>query len=274
VWKAAVGRVSLYLLDSAVPENDQAAQRITGALYGGGTEDRLAQELLLGIGGWRALRALGMRPDVVHLNEGHSVFATLERIREVMREGGLNYHEARQATGGGTLFTTHTPVSAGFDVFKESLIETYLAPYLGELNLDTERFMDMGRVHRHMPDEEFNVAVLALRQAPRRNAVSRLHRRVTADMMEPGWADFPHGEMPIESVTNGVHTLTWVAAEMAQLYDTYLDPGWRYAVSEPETWKKVDNIPDEELWRTHVILREHLVSYAREEARRRAHGGR
>jgi starch phosphorylase len=274
VWEAKVGRVSLYLLDSDVPENDQDGQRITSALYGGGTEDRLAQELLLGIGGWRALRALGVRPDVMHLNEGHSVFATLERIREVMHESGLTYHEARQATGGGTLFTTHTPVSAGFDVFKEDLIEAYLGAYLGELTLDTESFMDMGRVHRHMPSEEFNVAVLALRQAPRRNAVSRLHRRVTAEMMEPGWADFPRVEMPIESVTNGVHTLTWVAPEMAQLYDAYLDPGWRHAVSEPETWQKVVSIPDEELWRAHVILREHLVAYAREQARMRAHGVR
>jgi starch phosphorylase len=272
VWEAKVGRISLYLLDSAVPENDQAAQRITDALYSGGSEDRLAQELLLGIGGTRALRALGVRPDVVHLNEGHSVFATLERIREVMHENGLTYHEARQATGGGTLFTTHTPVSAGFDVFREELIETYLAPYLGELSLDTARFMDMGRAHRHMPDEEFNVAVLALRQAPRRNAVSRLHRRTTAGMMEPGWPDFPRAEMPIESVTNGVHTLSWVAREMAQLYDTYLDPGWRYAISAPETWQKVEHIPDEELWRAHVILREHLVAYAREQARVRAHG--
>lgn len=274
VWKAQVGRTSLYLLDSGVPENDQAAQHITDTLYGGGTDDRLAQELLLGIGGMRVLRSLGISPDVVHLNEGHSVFATLERIREAMHEHGLSYHEARQATGGGTLFTTHTPVSAGFDVFKTELIDNYLGPYLGELGLDTEQFMDMGRVHRHMPEEEFNVAVLALRQSPRRNAVSRLHRRVTAGMMEAGWTGFPHVEIPIESVTNGVHTLTWTAPEMIALYDKYLDADWRQAVSEPETWQKVDLIPDEELWRTHVVLRERLVAYAREQARVRAHGVR
>ena len=274
VWKAQVGRISLYLLDSNLPENDQVAQGITDRLYGGGSEDRLAQELLLGIGGMRALRSLGVEPDLVHLNEGHSVFATLERIRTFMHESGLSYHEARQAAGGGTLFTTHTPVSAGFDVFKEELIDNYLGAYLGELGLDTESFMDMGRAHRHMPEEEFNVAVLALRQSPRRNAVSRLHRRVTAGMMEPGWAGFPRAEMPIESVTNGVHTLTWTAPEMIELFDKYLDDDWRKAVSEPETWQKVDLIPDEELWRAHVILRERLVGYAREQARMRAHGVR
>ena len=274
VWKAQVGRVSLYLLDSKLPENDQAAQDITDRLYGGGSEERLAQELLLGVGGMRALRALGVSPDVVHLNEGHSVFATLERIREIMHGHGLTFHEARQAAGGGTLFTTHTPVSAGFDVFKEELIESYMAPYLGEVGLDTKGFMDMGRVHRHRPEEEFNVAVLALRQAPRRNAVSRLHRRTTAGMMAQGWVDFPRIEIPIESVTNGVHTLTWLASEMAELYDRYLDAGWRDAVSEPEVWQKVDQIPDDELWKAHVILRERLVAFARDQARMRAHGAR
>ena len=228
----------------------------------------------MGIGGMRALRALEVSPDLVHLNEGHSVFATLERMREIMHGHGLSFHEARQATGGGTLFTTHTPVPAGFDVFTEELIENYLGPYLGELGLDTKHFMDMGRVHRNMPEEEFNVAVLALRQSPRRNAVSRLHRRTTADMMEPGWTDFPRAEIPIESVTNGVHTLSWLAPEMAQLYDRYLGTGWRKTVSESDTWQKVDQIPDEELWRAHVILRERLVMYAREQARVRAHGVR
>jgi starch phosphorylase len=266
VWEAKVGRISLYLLDSSVPENDCAAQRITDVLYGGGSEDRLAQELLLGIGGVRALKALGVRPDVCHLNEGHSVFTSLERIREVMHENGLSYLEARQATGGGTLFTTHTPVSAGFDYFPEPLIETYLGDYLGELGLDTQRFMDMGRVHREVPEEEFSVAVLALRQSPRRNAVSRLHRRTTARMMAPGWTDFPRAEMPIESVTNGVHTTSWVAPEVALLYDRYLGPGWREDVSVLETWERVDQIPDEELWQVHTHLRERLVAYAREQA--------
>ncbi len=248
VWKVQVGRVSLYLLDSALPENDPASQRITGELYGGGSEDRLAQELLLGIGGIRALRALGVYPQVYHLNEGHTVFSTLERMREAMETHGLSFYEARQATGAGTLFTTHTPVPAGFDLFPQSLIETYLGEYLTGLGLETEQFMRMGRVNRDALDEEFNVAVLALRQSPRRNAVSRLHRRATARMMRPGWVDFPAGEMPIESVTNGVHTKTWVASEMEQLFDHYLGPRWREDASSREAWQRVERIPDLELW--------------------------
>ena len=265
VWKVQVGRVPLYLLDSALPENDPTAQRITSELYGGGSEERLAQELLLGIGGMRALKALGIRPQTCHLNEGHAVFSSLERIRELMEGEGLSFLEARQATGAGTLFTTHTPVSAGFDLFREALIESYLGDYLEEIGLTTADFMRMGRLHGDDPDEEFNVAILALRQAPRRNAVSRLHRRVTARMMQPGWVDFPRSDMPISSVTNGVHTKTWVSAEMEQLYDHYLGPRWRDDASSPEAWQRVERIPDLELWRTHTRLRERLVAYAREQ---------
>ena len=266
VWKVQVGRIPLYLLDTMLPENDAAAQRITSELYGGGTEERLAQELVLGIGGMRALRALGIEPQECHLNEGHAVFASLERMRGLMEGYGLSFLEARQATGAGTLFTTHTPVPAGFDLFSQDLIEDYLGDYLEELGLELEQFMRMGRVNHDDPDDEFNVAVLALRQSPRRNAVSRLHRRVTARMMQPGWVDFPRGDMPIESITNGVHTETWMAAEMGQLYDHYLGPRWREDASAREAWQRVERIPDLELWRTHCRLRERLVAYAREQA--------
>jgi starch phosphorylase len=274
VWKVQVGRISLYLLDSALPENDSAGQRITSELYGGGQEERLGQELLLGIGGMRTLTALGVHPHVCHLNEGHSVFSTLERMREIMQAGGLSLMEARQATAAGTLFTTHTPVPAGFDLFSAPLVESYLGDYLKELGLETEEFMRMGRANRDDPDEEFNVAVLALRQSPRRNAVSRLHRRTTARMMEPGWMDFPRGEMPIESVTNGVHTKTWVASEMEQLFDHYLGPRWREDTSAREAWQRVERIPDLELWHAHTRLRERLVAYAREEAQGQSRNGR
>jgi starch phosphorylase len=266
VWRVQVGRISLYLLDSALPENDLTGQRITNELYGGGSEERLAQELLLGVGGFRMLKALGVEPQVCHLNEGHSVFSSLERMRELIQGHGLTFYEARQATGAGTLFTTHTPVSAGFDLFPESLIDTYLSPYLKHLSLDTEQFMRMGRVNRDNADEEFNVAVLALRQAARRNAVSRLHRRVTAGMMEPGWMGYPRLEMPIESVTNGIHTKSWMASEMAQLFDHYLGPRWREEASSQESWQRVERIPDVELWQAHARLRERLVAFAREAA--------
>ncbi len=261
-----MGRISLYLLDTALPENDSAAQRITNELYGGGPEERLAQELVLGIGGARALRALGAEPQVCHLNEGHAVFTSLERMRHLMETEGLTFLEARQATNAGTLFTTHTPVSAGFDLFPESLIGHALGPTLGELGLTVEQFMPMGRVHRDDQHEDFNVAIFALRQSPRRNAVSRLHRRVTARMMQPGWLDFPLSEMPVQSVTNGVHTKTWVAADMEHLFDHYLGPLWREDTSNREVWQRVDQIPDLELWRAHTRQRERLVAYAREEA--------
>ena len=274
VWRVQVGRIPLFLLDTLVPENDPGAQRITNELYGGGPEERLAQELVLGIGGARALHALGAEPQMCHLNEGHAVFTSLERMRHLMETQGLSFLEARQATNAGTLFTTHTPVSAGFDLFPESLISHDLGPTLKQLGLTVEQFMRMGRVHPDEPNEEFNVAILALRQAPRRNAVSRLHRRVTARMMQPGWTDFPLSEMPVDSVTNGVHTKTWVAAEMAQLFDHHLGPQWREDASDRDAWKGVDQIPDLELWRAHTHLRERLVAYAREEARGRSLEGR
>ena len=263
VWKVRVGRISLYLLDSALAENDLAGQRFTNELYGGGSEERLAQEILLGVGGYRVLRAVGVTPQVCHLNEGHSVFSTLERMRELIRDHGLSFYEARQATAAGTLFTTHTPVPAGFDLFPKSLIDAYMGAYLEELGLETEQFMRMGRANRENPDEEFNVAVLALRQAARRNAVSRLHRRVTAGMMEPGWTGFPRSEMPIESVTNGIHTKSWVAPEMGQLFDHYLGPRWREETSSEDSWQRIERIPDVELWQAHSRLRERLVAYAR-----------
>lgn len=266
VWKAQVGRVPLYLLDSALPENDAFGQRITGELYGGGPEDRLAQELLLGIGGIRVLRAVGANPQVFHLNEGHTVFSSLERVRELMKAEGVGFFEARLAAGAGTLFTTHTTVPAGFDLFPQPLIESYLGDYLHELGLETERFMRMGRVHPDNASEDFNVAVLAVRHSPRRNAVSRLHRRATARMMSPGWPGFSLREMPIESVTNGIHTRTWVASEMAQLFDHYLGPRWREDTSSPDAWQRVERIPDLELWHAHSRLRERLVAYAREQA--------
>ncbi len=278
VWRVQVGRIPLYLLDTALPENDAAAQRITSELYGGGTEERLAQEVVLGVGGMRVLKALGIVPQICHLNEGHAVFAGLERMSQLMESAGLTFLEARQVAGAGTLFTTHTPVSAGFDLFSEQLIDRYLGSYLQRLGLNTAQFMRMGRINQDDPHEQFNVAILALRQSPRRNAVSRLHRRVTARMMKPGWVDFPMGDIPIESITNGVHTKTWVASEMEQLFDHYLGPRWREDTSPREAWQRGERIPDLELWRTHARLRERLVAYAREQAEvqtrdRRSAGG-
>ena len=230
-----MGRIPLYLLDTALPENDPAAQRITNELYGGGPEERLAQELVLGIGGIRALRALGGRPQVCHLNEGHAVFASLERMRDLMETAGAHPSSRPGRPPARARSSPRTRRSRPASTCSpKSLISHDLGSYPQGARAHR------GAVHAHGPGqsatiqhEDFNVAVLALRQSPRRNAVSRLHRRVTARMMQPGWLDFPLSEMPVESVTNGVHTKTWVAAEMEQLFDHYLGPRWREDTSEP-----------------------------------------
>lgn len=263
VWLAQVGRIPLYLLDTNLPENQPADRDVTDELYGGGPEDRIRQEIVLGIGGIRALAALGITPQVCHMNEGHSAFLSLERIRDLCRETGLDYWAARQVTGSGTVFTTHTPVPAGFDLFPPELMEKYFAAYARDFDLSWEEFLNKGRSRPDDPQEPFNVAILALRHAPRRNAVSALHRKVTAGMLRPGWPDFPEADIPIDYVTNGIHTRGWVAPEMAVLFDRYLGPRWREDPSDAAVWERVEHIPDEEIWRVHVRQRERLVAYVR-----------
>jgi starch phosphorylase len=263
VWRVQVGRIPLFLLDTNLPENEQADQDVTEELYSGGPETRIRQEIVLGIGGVRALHAMGYRPAVCHMNEGHSAFLSLERLRRFMAENDLDYHSARQVVGAGTIFTTHTPVPAGFDLFSEELMKKYFSAYIGDLHLDWDTFMNKGRSRPGDEEEPFNVAVLAVRHAPRRNAVSRLHRRVTARMLRVAWPELPENEIPIDSVTNGVHTSGWIAPEIAGLLDRYAGPRWREDVADPTVWARVSVIPDEELWRTHVRQRERLVAYAR-----------
>jgi glycogen phosphorylase len=263
VWRAQVGRLPLYLLDTCVAGNSPLDRDITSALYGGGTEDRLRQEMVLGIGGMMVLRALGIEPQVCHMNEGHSAFQSLERIRGLMGRAGMTYSEARQVASAGTLFTTHTPVPAGFDLFSEDLMKKYFSAYVKQLGLGWTEFMAKGRMNGEAQSQPFNVAALAIRHAPRRNAVSRLHRRVTRAMMRPSWPDLPESEVPVEFVTNGVYVRGWVAAEMAVLLDRYLGPRWREDPADAAVWSRVDRIPDEELWRTHERQREQLVSYVR-----------
>jgi glycogen phosphorylase len=264
VWLAQVGRISLYLLDTNLPQNDPADRTVTNELYGGGPEQRIRQEILLGIGGIRLLDALGIEPQICHMNEGHSAFLSLERVRKLMHGAGLTYQVARQVTGAGTLFTTHTPVPAGFDLFTPDLMHKYFAAYVDRMGLEWQDFLGRGRVDPRNPEEPFNVAALAIRHSPRRNAVSRLHRRVTARMMREAWREFPDHEVPVESITNGAHVTGWIAPEMAILLDRYLGPRWRDDPSDPAVWERAARIPGEELWRTHVRQRERLVAYARE----------
>lgn len=263
IWKAQVGRVALYLLDTNVAENTADDRRVTGALYGGDRELRMQQEIVLGIGGVRALHALGLRPTVFHMNEGHSAFLGPERTRTIMEELGVPYHEARQVAAAGSIFTTHTPVAAGFDRFDPGLVDKYLREYLRSLGLSVEQFLAYGRQVPADSGESFNMAYLAARHSSYTNGVARLHGVVTRKIAQPMWAGYPPDEVPIGSVTNGIHTRSWISMEMSALLNRYLGPQWGEKPADTTLWQRIDRIPDQELWRVHEIRRERLVNYAR-----------
>lgn len=263
VWKAQVGRVPLYLLDTNVRENSPDDRRVTGALYGGDRELRIRQEIVLGIGGMRALQALGIRPTVCHMNEGHSAFLGPERTRMLMQELGLPYYEARQVAAAGNIFTTHTPVAAGFDQFDTGLVEKYFREYSQTLGLKFEQFLSYGRQSPSDPGQPFNMAHLAGRHSSYTNAVAKLHGEVTRKMAQPMWPGYPLHEVPVGSVTNGIHTRSWISMEMSALLNRYLGPRWGEEPADTTLWQRVDRIPDQELWRVHLIRRERLVHYAR-----------
>jgi starch phosphorylase len=273
VWRIQVGRVPLYLLDTNIPQNTPEDRVITNQLYGGDNDMRIRQEMILGIGGIRALRALGKTPSVCHMNEGHSAFCALERIRIQMEENHLDFATAREAVAAGTCFTTHTPVPAGNDTFPPALVEHHLAPYLNQLRLDGHEFLGLGRQNPRDGNEPFCMTVLAIRLANVTNAVSKLHGNVSRRMWKNIWPTLPEPEIPIISITNGVHTRSWLAAEMAQLYDRYLGIQWEERPTDHTIWKRIDHVPHGELWRTHERRRERLVAFARvrlkEQLRRR-----
>lgn len=263
VWRIQVGRIPLYLMDTNIAKNAPEDRNITSQLYGGDNDMRVRQEMVLGIGGIRALRALGKAPTVCHMNEGHSAFSGLERIRILMEEQGLDFPSAREAVEAGTCFTTHTPVPAGNDVFPPQLIEHYFSSYLPLLKIDRNEFLGMGRQNPRDSNEQFCMTILALRLANISNGVSRLHGSVSRKMWKNLWPDLPDAEIPITSITNGIHTRSWLAPEMIQLYDRYLGIQWEERPTDHSIWKRVDHIPDAELWRTHERRRERLVAFAR-----------
>ncbi len=263
IWRAQVGRIPLYLLDTNVPSNSKIDQDITDELYGGDDEMRVKQEIVLGIGGIRALDALGLYPDVCHMNEGHSAFLGLERICILMAEHGLSFDEAREVAAAGNVFTTHTPVPAGIDIFEPRLIETYFEQYYPKLGLSREQFLALGRQDPRDPGQGFNMAVLAIRLACAINGVSRLHGQVARRMWQNMWSGVPVDEVPIESITNGIHSRSWISQDVATLFDRYLGPRWIAEPANQAVWKRIDRIPDEELWRTHERRRERLVAFAR-----------
>jgi starch phosphorylase len=265
VWRADVGRVPLYLLDADCEENPPDVRDITDRLYGGDTEHRLRQEILLGIGGVRALEALGVDAQVFHTNEGHAGFLGLERIRTLVREGGLTYHEAIEAVRGGCIFTTHTPVPAGIDRFPRELIESYFSDWAADVGITLDELMALGHRPGDTPDERFNMAVMGLRLAGRSNAVAKLHGEVSRDMFSDLWPDVPVDETPITSVTNGVHADTWTAPEMADLLTRYVLPEWSEAGSD--RWDRLSEARDDELWRVREQGREHMVAFVRQRLR-------
>jgi starch phosphorylase len=264
VWRIQVGRVPLYLLDSNIPQNAPEDRTITARLYGGDTDMRIRQEMILGIGGVRALVALGKAPTVCHMNEGHSAFCGLERIRMLIEDKGLDFAAAREAVAAGTVFTTHTPVPAGNDVFAPQQILHYFGGLIPQLQISPDEFLALGRQGTHEHNELFGMTVLAIRLANVTNGVSKLHGSVSRKMWRAIWPDLPEPEIPITSITNGVHIPSWLSSDLVQLYDRYLGTAWRDC--RPGTfdiWKRVDHIPDAELWRTHERRRERLVAFSR-----------
>ena len=266
IWKVSVGRVPLYLLDTDVEENDLWNREISARLYTGDKELRLRQGMVLGIGGTKVLRALGYEDFVVHLNEGHAAFALVERMREGI-EAGMGLEEAKRKVRETTVFTTHTPVPAGNDVFPFELMDRYFKPFWKALGIDRKSFLEMG-VHPDAPMEGFNMTAFSLRLAGFSNAVSKKHGEVTRKMWRNLWPDLPEDRVPIASITNGVHVATWVEPKIHLLFDKYIGLHWLEEHDDPSMWNLLERIPDEELWRTHMWLKVKLLDAIRERTRR------
>jgi glycogen phosphorylase len=263
IWRLTIGRVYLHLLDTNITVNQASDRVITANLYGGDSEMRIRQEIMLGIGGFRALQALGIQPSVCHMNEGHAAFLSLERIRQLREQKGLSFDEAAEASRSSNVFTVHTPVKAGNDEFSPELMDRYFDNYFPSLGIGRKQFMGLGRFNVDDDKEAFKMPVLALRLAAFRNGVSELHGEVSREMWASLWPGLPAKEVPIQSITNGIHAKTWLASDMDSLYERYLGINWSDEVVDKSMWQMLDQIPDEELWRTHQRCKERLISFAR-----------
>ncbi len=263
IWRVQAGRTQLYLMDADNDLNVPEDRELTARLYGGGQEMRIQQEIVLGVGGMAVLRALKIDPAVFHLNEGHSAFLVLERAREMVA-GGQSFAEAQRRVQATTLFTTHTPVPAGHDVFPFHMIEKYFHAYWPRLGLDREQFLALGS-----HNEGFNMTVLALGMAGQRNGVSKLHGQVSRRMFNSLWPDRAVEDVPITHITNGVHVPAWIGGAMNKLYRKYLGPDWIEQHDDPVLWERILDVPDDELWAAHLRLKRKLTNLIRERARRR-----
>ena len=263
VWRMKVGRCDLLLLDSNVEGNAPEDRELTSRLYGGDRRIRIRQELLLGVGGFRALKTMGVTPGVLHLNEGHSAFALLEDVRTRMQEEGLSFEQAMPRVSREVVFTTHTPVPAGHDRFSPDLIEEHLGPLRESLGLSQDRLLELGRENPRDNDEHFCMTVLGLKMSRRANAVSALHGEVSRAMWTGLYPGKPEDSVPIGHITNGVHVPTWLAPEMFRLYDRHLGTGWLQRSSEAKIWDGIENVADAELWETHLSLKSRLLDFVR-----------
>lgn len=262
VWKVQIGRINLYLIDTDVSQNNPTDRTLTSRLYGGDQETRIQQEIFLGIGGIRVLDALGIHPTVYHMNEGHSSFMGLELIRKLILEKSISFIEAKQVVSNSAIFTTHTPVPAGNDVFPLYMMDKYFGDFWGQLGLSRHDFLELGL--KSSEDQNFNMTVLALTLAGRKNGVSELHGAVSRNIFGDVWPGVPEDDIPITHVTNGIHTLTWLSTKIKDLYNKYLQSDWTKKIAVPETFEGIDNIPDEELWATHKALKQKMITFVRD----------
>jgi starch phosphorylase len=267
VWKVEVGRVCLYLMDTDIEVNDPWNRGISAQLYSGAIEQRLRQETVLGIGGSEVLEVLGIKYSVLHLNEGHPAFALLEAIKDRV-QAGMSYEEARGEVRRSTVVTTHTPVTAGHDVFPFQLMEKYFHSYWPSLGLDRDSFLQLG-IHPKEPHAGFNITAFALRMSGYRNAVSKRHGEVTRRMWQSLWPELPEDKIPIDYVTNGIHVPTWIEPKMQLLFNKYLGANWLENHDDLRIWELIDKIPDDELWKTHYWLKIKLIDAIREHSRQR-----
>lgn len=274
IWRVQVGRVSLLLLDTDREDNDPIDRWLTGHLYGGNQDTRIAQEVLLGIGGVRALHALGINPSIYHLNEGHAAFCTLEIARREMERTGKSFYDVEAEVKKSCVFTTHTPVPAGHDVFSPDLMDSYFAHYWTQMKLSRQQFLALGARRLGDPWEPFGMTVLALRMCRTANGVSELHGKVSRQMWTVLYPNRSEDSVPIGHITNGVHAPTWTAPLIADMYTQYLGADWKTRAVDPQMWAQVDSIPDEEIWWRHQVLKERLIAHTRYKVKKaREHRG-
>ena len=269
IWEVNVGRVKLYLMDSDIDLNHQEDRDTTAKLYGGDQEMRIRQEIILGMGGVSLLRKLGLKPSVFHMNEGHSAFLNLELIKNTIKEQQVSFEIAKDIASSKTVFTTHTPVPAGNDIFPISLVEKYFKDFWPRLGLTREQFLKLGMKPGETLEPGFNMGIFALKIAGKKNGVSKLHGEVSRELFSQVWPNIAPSESPITHVTNGIHTCSWLAPKLKELYNKYLIPFWQDNIHEEHVWEKIKNIPDEKLWKVHVERKTRLLSLVKENVTRR-----